>query len=233
MVSNGCAETGNRLWQIMRSARGFMKLTISQIIIVLALFAFPQFLLADDAIDRTRKIVDEIVASSYPELKNVLIEIKTFQSESDYFRSSFSMSRYVSFRKMRCVIYVNPEVYQRNAPEIGIRSIIAHELAHAIYFTEHNRLKMLGLAGLLTPGYTSRFEHRADLEAISRNYGAGLRDYREWLYKNVPANKLVEKKRNYYSPGEVDIIIEILKRDPDKIKVWLKNVPLNADDLLR
>ena len=210
-----------------------MKFIILQTILFIAFIAFPQFVKADNAIEKTTKIVNEIVNSSYSELKNATIEVKIFESDSDYFRSQFSMSRYVTLQKMHYIIFVNSAVFTKNAPENGIRAIIAHELAHALYFKEHNRVELMGLVGLSKKSYTAKFERGADLEAISRGFGMGLKEYRIWLYQNIPSKKLAEKKRNYFSPTEIDLILEILKQNPAKIDEWRKRVPLSENDLRR
>ncbi len=210
-----------------------MRFCIFQIILLIVFVAFPQIINAGDAVQETQKLVAEIVNDSFPQLKNAVIEVKTFESEADYFRSQFSFSRYLTFQKMHYLIFVNPQVFQKNAPENGIRSIIAHELAHALYFKEHNRFELAGLVGLSNKNYTAKFERRADLEAISRGYGTGLKEYRAWLYQNIPSKKLAEKKRNYFSPAEIDLILDILKQNPAKINEWRERVPLNENDLRR
>ena len=210
-----------------------MRFYIFQVILFIAFISLPQFIKANDAVEKTQKLIAEIVDKSYPELKNATIEVKTFESDSDYFRSKFSMSRYLTLQKMNYIIFVNPQVFQKNAPENGIRSIIAHELAHALYFKDHNRFELMGLVGLSRKTYTAKFERRADLEAISRGFGTGLKEYRAWLYQNIPPKKLKEKKRNYFSPTEIDLILEILQQNPAKIDEWRKRVPLSENDLRR
>ncbi|HEY7543760.1 MAG TPA: hypothetical protein VID27_02700, partial [Blastocatellia bacterium] len=151
------------------------------------------------AIERAREMVEEIRARSFPELHNAEIQIKTFQSSSDYFRSRFGWPQFF-FGRMRCLLMVNPSVFEQSAPEAGIRAIIAHELAHALYYRERNRLRLIGLIRLASKNFTAQFEREADLQAISRGYGEGLQQYRAWLYQNVPPSRLEEKKRNYFSP---------------------------------
>jgi hypothetical protein len=203
------------------------------ILLNIVFIVFPQFIKADTTIEKTQKIVTEIINNSYPELRDATIEVKTFTSDSDYFRSQFSMSRYVTFQKMHYIIFVNSAVFTKNAPENGIRSIVAHELAHALYFKEHNRFELMGLVKLSGKDYTAKFERQADLESIARGYAEGLKLYRIWLYQNIPSKKLEEKKRNYFSPTEIDLILEILKQNPAKINEWRKRVPLNENDLRR
>jgi hypothetical protein len=133
---------------------------------------------------------------------------------------------------MRYVIQVNPEVFMKNAPEEGVRSILAHELEHIVYYRGKNRGELLGLGNLLTDkSFTAKFERKADLGAIGRGYGIGLRMYRDWLYLNIPSDKMDEKKRNYFSPEEIDLILSVMKNKPDVLQYWRENVPRNINDI--
>ena len=111
-----------------------------------------------------------------------------------------------------------PQVFEETAPERNIRAIIAH----AAYYRRHNRFELLGLINLQSKSFTARFERGADLQAIRRGYGAVLKDYREWLYRNIPPAKIKAKKRDYFSPGEIDLIVEAIKEKPDLIDYWIK-----------
>jgi hypothetical protein len=164
-----------------------------------------------DAVATTRQYASEIIEKSFPELKNKKIEIKTFSSDSDYFQSRFTFGRFLTFRALRYVIFVNPSVYERNAPEKGIRAILAHELSHIAYYVRKNRLQLLGLVSLVSDNFTRKFERRTDLEAISRGYGPGLISYRNWLYENIPPKNVKIKKRNYLTPEEIEVELKKLK----------------------
>lgn len=183
------------------------------------------------AIAKTQLIVAEIVNESFPELKTASIIIKTFDSPADYFRTRFSFSRFLTLRKLHYLVFVNPSIFDLNAPADGIRAIIAHELAHAAYYLRHNRFELFGLVALQSKSFTVRFERRADLQAIKRGYGPGLKEYREWLYANIPADTVAAKKRDYFSPEEIDLILDAMTRKPDLINFWLKNVPRNATEI--
>lgn len=204
-----------------------------QIILYLVLCLFPNIVLSKqiDAIAQTRTIIAEIVEKSYPELKDAKIRVKTFDSKANYFQSQFSISRFLTCRTLRYNLYVNPEVFNKNAPEDAVRAIVAHELAHIFYYSERNRFELLGLVSLINKGFTTKFERRADLEAIDRGFGEGLIKYRQWLYQNIPAKNLAEKKRNYFSPEEIEKMLEILEQKPETIEVWKKNVPRNLDEI--
>ncbi len=172
-------------------------------------------------------MTNEIIEESFRELKTARIEIKTFRSESNYFKSQFSVSRFLTFRKTHYIIFVNAEVFRRAAPESGIRAILAHELAHVLYYKSKNRFELIGLARLMNKSFTAKFERRADLEAIARGYGKGLKSYRTWLYNNIPAIDIQAKKRDYFSPAEIDLMLSILESKPETIEVWRKRVPQN------
>ena len=204
-----------------------------KLILCLVLFLIPNVAFAKqiDAIAKTKIIITEIVEKSYPELKKAKINVRIFESNANYFQSQFSLTRFLTCQKLRYNLYVNPEVFNKNAPEQAIYAIIAHELAHVLYYSERNRFELIGLISLIDKSFTARFERRADLEAIARGYGEGLIKYRRWLYQNIPAKNLDEKKRNYFSPEEIEKMLEILKQKPQMIDVWRKKVPRNLGEI--
>lgn len=184
------------------------------------------------SIARTSSIVREIVEKSYPELKKVRIKIKTFDSRADYFRSRFSFARFLTFRKLDYLILVNPRIFGKDEPtDAAVRAIIAHELAHVAYYERHNRFELLGLMNLLSNSFTVRFERGADLEAIRRGYGAGLKEYRRWLYQNIPPVNLPTKKRDYFSPEEIDAILQATDAKPVLFDFWGKNIPRSLSEI--
>ncbi|HWN99168.1 MAG TPA: hypothetical protein VNS63_07845, partial [Blastocatellia bacterium] len=186
---------------------------------------------ANDALNRTRALIDQVIAASYPDLKDADIRIKAFRSRSDYFKARFGFPEYF-FTRMRYLVFVNPRAFELQAPEEGVRAIIAHELAHVVYFKKGNRVRLLGLVRLTSKQSTARFERWADLEAISLGYGEGLKEYRSWLYGNVPASKLADKQRNYFSPAEIDAILSASRKRPELLEYWLKHVPLSLSQIL-
>jgi hypothetical protein len=177
------------------------------------------------------QLVRALIAQSFPELRDLDIRLSLFQSASDYFRTSFSATRFLSGRKMRYYVRVNPEWRTRGAPDDGVRSILAHELAHVEDLSRGNRLRLFRLTGLLFKGWTARFERRADLTALARDYGLGLKSYRTWLYDHVPAGALEEKRRDYFSPDEIDAILAATASRPDLFDYWREHVPMTLTDI--
>jgi len=181
--------------------------------------------------ERSQLLVDEIKAAAYPELSGADVRVKLFESESDYFRARFAFRQFFTSRRMRYIVFVNANVFARQAPESGLRAILAHELAHVLYFNRRHRLRLFGLVRLTSKGFTARFERWADLQAIARGYAEGLKEYRRWLYRNIPAKSLKEKQRDYFSPEEIDAIISATQKRPELLAYWLKHVPLNLKEI--
>jgi len=176
------------------------------------------------------QLVSEIIVRSFPNLIGVDISVKRFQSDTDYFRTSFSAVRFLGGVTMRYFVLVNPAWKTRGAPVEGVQAILAHELAHVEDLARGKRIRLFGLVGLVSNTRTARFERRADLETLARGYGCGLKAYRAWLYTHVPAEKLAEKRRDYFSPEEIDAILAATAQQPDLFDYWLHHVPMTVAD---
>jgi hypothetical protein len=187
----------------------------------------------DPVIQHVRRIVEEVRAASYPELKDARIEIKLFDSPSDYFQTRFTFSSFLFKKKLRYLLKVNRNLFTNGVPEEAVRAIIAHELGHVVYYKSRSRVKLLGLVRLAGGGFTARFERGTDLEAIARGYGKGLKSYRVWLYDHIPASKLSEKRRNYFSPEEIDAMQVKLRAQPELLKQWRTAPPRSLDEIER
>jgi len=175
--------------------------------------------------------VENVTSLRFPELTGKQIHVRAFDSESDYFRTRFSLWRFFLPMRMRYFVDVNPRLFKRAAPSSGICSILGHELAHVSYMSNGIRLRLLGLLRLGSASYRAKFERKADLEAISRGFAPGLKDYRAWVYSNIPPSKLAEKELNYFSPAEIDALLCRLQQRPELLSEWEKNVPLGLEEI--
>jgi len=177
------------------------------------------------------ELTEKIKSVSFPELKQMEVQVKLLQSNSDFFRTRFGLPQFFFSKKMRYLVKVNPKVVPFQAPEEGLEAIIAHELSHVVYYAQGNRLRLFGLTRLVSKDFTVCFERRTDLQAISRGYGERLKTYRQWLYQNVPPDKLEEKRRNYFSPAEIDAILSRIQSRPELLEHWLKNIPRSLKEI--
>ena len=81
--------------------------------------------------------------------------------------------------------------------------------------------------------YTVKFERGADLEAIRRGYGDGLKAYRTWVYNHIPPDRLQQKLRTYFSPEEIAAIQMKLQDQPDRFEYRKRHVPMNLQEIQR
>ena len=84
---------------------------------------------------------------------------------------------------------------------------------------------------LLSSRFTVRFERGADLEAIALGYGSGLATYRNWLYLNIPTKRLAAKKRDYFTPEEIETIMGAVNENPALMQVFRNCVPRNLAEV--
>lgn len=175
--------------------------------------------------------VRELVQTRFPELARRRIQIRPLAARGDYFRTAFSFRRYFVFAPMRYEIKVNPEVWRQGAPDDGVRAILAHELSHVLQLSRGRRIRRLGLVRLLRERSEAGFERQADLEAIARGFGPGLKAYRAWLYDHVPADVLPEKRAHYFSPAEIDAIERRIAERPDLVTYWRRHPPLSLAEV--
>jgi len=185
----------------------------------------------DAGIRVTDTLIRSLRNEAFPELVSVDLQVHSFRSNSDYFRTRFSIFRFVLFMRMRYFVEVNPALLQLQAPSDGVCAILAHELAHVVSLSHGNRIRRFGLVQLLSRRRTAEFERRTDLEAIHRGYGDGLKNYRGWVYTHVPASKLQAKLSNYFSPEEISAIQAKLRERPEIFTYWTRHVPANLREI--
>jgi hypothetical protein len=184
-----------------------------------------------NSITLTKPLVEQLIGLRFPELKHVQVRTKSFNSDSDYFRTRFSLRRFLLLQRMRYFVEVNPRVFGLSSPPDGVCAIVGHELAHVATLSHGSRLRFLVLIRLLSRGYTTRFERRADLVAIQRGFAPGLKAYRAWIYHNIPARSVERKKRDYFTPAEIDAIVTRLQHDPSLLDYWNRHVPLSLEQI--
>ncbi len=187
----------------------------------------------DDGVSAGRifAMATQVATKSYPEVAHRDWQVRAFHSDYDYFRTRFSIWRFLLLFPMRYYVEVNPLLFDRNAPADGVCSILAHELVHVRDLTHGNRLRRFGLIRLFSPSYTIGFERRTDLEAIHRGYANGLKSYRTWIYANIPADKVARKRRTYFSPEEIAAIELELAANPGLLETWRKTVPRSVAEI--
>jgi hypothetical protein len=179
----------------------------------------------------TQTAMKAVESVSYPEITRVRMKLGTFHSRNDFFRIRFSILRFLLPVPMQYSVQVNPDFFTKQPPAEGMCAILAHELAHVVSLSQGNRLRRLGLVKLISGSYTAAFERKTDLEAIHRGYADGLKQYRAWVYLNIPADKVAEKRRRYFSPEEIDAVERRLQQQPELLEYWRQHPPRNLGEV--
>jgi len=199
-----------------------------------ALQQFPVDISPNDAAWREiATLVESVRAASYPQLKDEDITLHEMRSDYIYLEGRFTILSFFFEHKLRYMVLFNPEATARHVPPDGLRAIVAHELAHIDYFNRQSRMGLVSLIQLLGAPFEARFERGADLEAIALGYGPGLESYRTWLYSNIPPSRMEEKKRNYFSPEEIEAILRAERKNPQIMRIFSTCVPLGLEEIER
>ena len=182
-------------------------------------FTLTGLLLALAPADLDRLLV-EVRDASFPELATSPVTTTRFDSATVFFMSSFDVVAALDDDEpLRLVVSINDAVLFDAPSEPAIRAVLAHELGHSLDFVRRRHRD--GAAGLLPllpmlvwPPAEAAMERATDLIAVERGYGVGLQAYRAWLYRRLDADAVLEKRRVYYSPLELDLLTRLAARCP-------------------
>lgn len=185
-------------------------------------------------LQRAISLVDEIVERSYPGLRSKRFSFHPLAGDSAFFSSFFSFSEPFLKRNRTYRLGVNLDAFRAEdtLPDSAMRAILAHELAHSLYFSQRNFFRVFGVVRIfISKKQLYRFERRADIVAISRGYAVGLIEYREWIYGRIPGEALESKKKTYLTPDEIRLVDEALRNHPQLLDGWLRRPPLDREEI--
>jgi len=192
-------------------------------------------------------LLREIIAETYPELKDITLTTGSFSESDSFFQSNFELQSLFSDQPIYR-IEVNPRIWRLSLPPMALKAVLAHELAHTRDYhlglnAAENRVQnrvqnvLCVLNQLRLYESLRRYEHRTDLQAIFRGFGPGLKQYREWLYPLLNAEELARKQEVYYSPVEIVALMQALSlsekagKKSELLHYWLEKVPLNLAEI--
>jgi integrase len=178
----------------------------------------------DPSLPGIARLIERVRAESFPQLKGAEIELHSLSSDYVYLEARFTLPSFFA-PLLRYELLFNPAALARHIPDDALQAIVAHKLSHIDYYQSHSRMGLLALVQILSAKYNARFERTADLESIRLGYGPGLASFRAWLYLNVPADRMEEKKRDYFSPSEIEAILAAMHSNPEIMRTFSKCVP--------
>lgn len=152
-----------------------------------------------------RKIIKELVNSSFPVLKNKKINVKrVFFPQFCRFNAYATIE--ILFNK-KSFIHVNPK-YMNKFDNFELKGVFAHELCHIEDFLTNNRWRYFvkGLKYNFSKSYRERYEKEIDKKAIRKGYRKELKAFREKRW-NIKDKNLKRIKRFYLSPREIDDVV--------------------------
>jgi hypothetical protein len=182
------------------------------------------------SLDGIQQVIEGVRQASFPRLTGVDIAVYDLRSDSDYLQARFTVSSFFS-RKLQYLVFFNQVAIRRQVPAEGLRAIVAHELTHISYYEDQSRMGLLSLARLLAPSFTTRFERKADLDTIALGYGRGLQTFRTWLYRNIPPARVAGKKRDYYTPEEIEALLRAEMNHAGIMSKFQRCVPRNMAEI--
>jgi len=182
-------------------------------------------------LDEVGTILDELIESSFPELKGIRYVLYRFKSKTIRFRSNFRLPS-LFFGKRVYRIGVNRSVLNDPPPPLALRAVLAHELAHTLYYHQRSRGQVLKVTKIFfNKDAQIDFELATDLEAARRGFAPGLAAYRNWVQPRLPKDKSAGYGSKYYEAEDFALIGRIAKTRPDVLLAWQSDPPRNAEEL--
>jgi hypothetical protein len=183
------------------------------------------------ALDDVKAVFADLIATAYPELSAVKYKLYTFKAKTIRFRSNISV-RSLFFGKRVYRLGVNESVLTDPPPPNALRAVLAHELAHTLYYHRRTRPQLWGTAKIFfNRDAQIDFERATDLEACARGFAPGLAEYREWIEARMPDG---EKKygQTYYDVDELNELECIRQEQPELLQTWQADPPRSLKAIL-
>lgn len=151
--------------------------------------------------------IEEILTDTLqlvPELDSATIELRSIESESTFLAANVDLSTATNEPFDRSyIVQINPVVLKTELSGAGTAAILVHELKHILDYTRMDALAFAEFGLWYAQGDVAEYERATDLFSMERGCGKGLIEFRLWLYNQISAEVLEEKKQNYYTPEEI------------------------------
>ena len=140
-----------------------------------------------------------------PSLDEVQVDMVAMTSATDGFTTGPDLTTLDRpGPERRYIVRFNTLVFETPPPAGGTAAILAHELQHAVDYTEMDGDELLDFALRYAEGDIAAYERETDEVVLEAGCASGLKAYREWLYQQVDAETEANKRRDYYTPDEID-----------------------------
>lgn len=183
-------------------------------------------------LEEVEAVFEDLIATSYPELAGVKYKLYTFKDKTIRFRSNISI-RSLFFGKRVYRLGVNRKVLSDPPPPNALRAVLAHELAHTLYYHRRTRGQIIKTAKIFfNRDAQIDFERATDLEACARGFAPGLAEYREWIRSRMPENSAPKYGQTYYDVDELDELECVRQEQPELLRAWQDAPPRSLEEIL-
>jgi hypothetical protein len=176
--------------------------------------------------DHLQDLFEGLIALSYPELKGARYELYPFEAETIRFQSNFTAGS-VLFGPRVYRLGINVAVLSDPPPPGGLRAVLAHELAHTLYYHQRGRLELVAIGRIFVDREAQiDFERATDLEACARGFALGLVEYRTWIEKEMTPETRARYYETYYTPAELERLAKVA---PETLRGWQDAPPRGVE----
>ncbi|MBI4821265.1 MAG: hypothetical protein HY791_33705 [Deltaproteobacteria bacterium] len=105
-------------------------------------------------------------------------------------------------------IWLNPKLLEEPPSGRAVGAILTHELKHILDYSKKDAQTLAAFALWYAISDVSEYERQTDEYALDLGCALGLSEYRSWLYEQIPADAVEQKKREYYTPAEIEAYVD-------------------------
>ncbi|MCB9665376.1 MAG: hypothetical protein H6732_14790 [Alphaproteobacteria bacterium] len=155
-----------------------------------------------DDVDAVRAAVQQ---ACFPELDGVEVVVVPLSSPSDTFVASVDVTTLDAPGPERTYrLSANPVLLQAPMPRAAAWAILAHELTHVRDYVGMDADTLAAWALDYASGPITAYERQTDEHALELGLAEGLKAFRLWLYDQLDDEAEAAKRRDYYTPDEID-----------------------------
>ena len=150
-------------------------------------------------------ILAEVRAALYPELEGVSIQLEPMDSTSDFFVANLDFATLDDPPlSRRYLVRYSKRLFDDPPGHAATAAVLAHELRHIVDYTGMDGAELAEFALWYVSSDVSAYERETDEHVLKLGCGEALKRYRLWLYGQVDPATLEQKKKDYYTPQEID-----------------------------
>lgn len=183
------------------------------------------------SVEEVGAILDDLIETAYPELAGIDYRLYFFRHDTIRFRSNITV-RSLLWGKRKYRIGVNRSVLADPPPPAALRAVLAHELAHTLYYHQRTRGQIIKTARIFWNRRAQiDFERATDLVAIARGFAPGLAEYRAWIRDRMPTSATAKYYETYYDVDDLALLDAVRERRPELLLDWLSNPPRTREEI--